>query len=218
MPTSRRADGSKWLYIYVGLATLAFAAIAYLAHVQQRFFFDLPATQFLQGLRNPAADVFMRAVSWPGFPPQFVLMFAVVLVGFFIARWWLEAAIMVVALIGVGLTGFGLKPLVGRLRPPSSVIWVDHPLTQDPYTFTAGHIHTFMVIYGWILFLALTRLPRRSPWRWPLAAGAVVVLVVEGISRVYLGDHWTSDVLAAYLLGSIWLALEIIAYRRLRPS
>jgi undecaprenyl-diphosphatase len=51
-----------------------------------------------------------------------------------------------------------------------------------------------------------------------LVVVSVLVMVVTGISRVYLGDHWASDVLAGYLLGGIWLALEILVYLRLRDS
>jgi undecaprenyl-diphosphatase len=191
---------------------VAFTAISVLAHVQARFFFDLPITSFLQALRNPVLDLMMRGMSWPGYPPQWLLMFGLVAGCLLLAGWKFEALIMGVAELGVGAMGFLLKPLVDRPRPPDSLVWVNQHL-HDPYTYTAGHVHTGMVMFGWLVWLLLTRVPRESKYRRFLVPFSIVFLVLTGISRIYLGEHWTSDVLAAYLLGGIWLELEILAYR-----
>jgi membrane-associated phospholipid phosphatase len=200
------------LSAYVVVASIVFAVVAVLAHLSRLFFFDLPATQLLQSHRSGFLDIVMRDASWPGYAPQFMVMFGLVLAGFLILKLRLEALVMTVALLGVGAMGFALKPLVGRTRPPDSMVWVNDHLTQDPFTFTAGHAHTYVVVYGWIIFLALTRLPKGSVMRWLLVVASLAIMLMTGVSRVYLGDHWASDVLGGYLLGSIWLGLEILAY------
>lgn len=201
------------LYAWICVAGLLFVALSVMAHLQTRFFFDLPATLFLQAHRAPWLDALMKAVSWPGYFPEFVPMFALVVALMLLAGWRREAAIMAGAEAVVGIIGFALKALVARPRPPDSLVWVNDHLS-DPFTFTAGHVHTFMVVYGWIAYLALTRM-RRSALSAGLAAACVAVLLLEGLSRVYLGDHWSSDVLGAYLLGGICLAGEIAVHRRL---
>ena len=208
----------KALYAFVAVAAVVFAIVAAAAHTTPYFFFDLPTTQFLQSHRTPLLDAVMRAASWPGYAPQFALMFGIILAVFLWLRLRLEAAIMTGALLGVGALGYLLKPLVGRTRPSDSLVWVNDHLTKDPYTFTAGHAHTYVVVWGWIIYLALTRMRRRPVLKAVLVVVSVLVMVVTGISRVYLGDHWASDVLAGYLLGGIWLALEILVYVRLRDS
>lgn len=203
------------LWAYVLVAVFAFVGLSLLAHAHTWFFFDPPVTAAVQDWRNPVLDNVMRAVSWPGYPPQWLGLFAIVAGLMLWVGWRFEAAVMAAAEIGVGATGFALKPLVGRLRPPASMVWIgDTGVGGDKWTFTAGHVHTGVVMFGWVAFLVMAKcrpgsLPRRTvPWL------CAAFLVLTAISRVYLGDHWLSDVLGGFLLGSIWLALEIIFWRR----
>ena len=200
------------------VALLGYVVLAVLAHAQQWFFFDPPVTHFVQGFRNPVLDTVMEVISYPGYPPQFVFFFGAVLVVFLLLKLRVEAVIMVIGLVAVGVIGFAVKPLVHRLRPPSSQVWVADPwlFKQDPYTFTAGHVHTYMVVVGWSIFLAITLLPKRSIWRRLVVAAGVLFLLLMGFARFYLGDHWLSDVLGAYLLGGVGLGFEILAYRQVQ--
>lgn len=195
------------------VALLGYLVLAVLAHAQQWFLFDPPITHFIQGFRSPVLDTVMEVISYPGYPPQFVFFFGAVLVVFLILKLRVEAGIMVLGLIGVGAIGFVVKPLVHRLRPPASQVWIADPflLKQDPYSFTAGHVHTYMVVVGWCVFLAITLLPKRSIWRRLVVATGLLFLLLLGVSRFYLGDHWFSDVVGAYLLGGIGLGIEILA-------
>ncbi|MFB6578372.1 phosphatase PAP2 family protein [Streptomyces sp. NPDC056402] len=100
----------------------------------------------------------------------------------------------------------GLKALVGRERP----VWPD-PVDSAQYAaYPSGHAMTATVVCGLLLWL----LPRPAPGRvrvtWVVAAWAVAVVSVLGVgfTRVYLGVHWPSDVLAGWLLG---VALVVLA-------
>ena len=82
-------------------------------------------------------------------------------------------------------------------------------------SFPSGHVLSYVVTYGWLAILAnlLIRpvLPRR------LAVIAIAALIGGvGPSRIYLGHHWPTDVAASYLLGSSYLAVLVVAYRRLK--
>jgi undecaprenyl-diphosphatase len=103
---------------------------------------------------------------------------------------------------------------VDRPRPRADLVNVISQL-QD-YSFPSGHVLFFTTFGGFLLFLAYTTL-RSSWWRSLLRVvlGAMVALI--GVSRIYEGEHWTSDVIAAYLLGSVWLSLTIVMYRRGKP-
>jgi undecaprenyl-diphosphatase len=189
--------------------------VAVLAHLHRYFGFDLSIALALQHLRSAPLDVLMKAASWPGYSPQFVPEFALVLLAFLLLRLRIEAVIMTLAEVGVAVQGFVLKPIVGRPRPSTGLIWVNDRLREDPYTFTAGHVHTFTVIFGFVAFLAWRRM-RPGDWRrTAIIAGSVLVLVVVGISRIYLGDHWASDVLGGYLAGGIWLGVAILLHQSL---
>ena len=188
-----------------------YTVLAILAHTHRYFGIDLSIVLAVQHLRSGPLDTLCRAVSWLGYSPQFVPEFAVVLLAFYLLRLRVEAIVMAVSELGVAVQGFVVKPIVGRPRPLTALVFVNDRLREDPYTFTAGHVHTFMVIFGFIAFLAWRRL--EAGWRrTAIISGCVVFLLVTGFSRFYLGDHWPSDVLGGYLAGGIWLGIAILAY------
>jgi undecaprenyl-diphosphatase len=204
------------LWALVAASAVAYITLGVLAHTHPWFAFDLSTTLLFQGWRSAPLDVVMKAVSWPGYFPQFVAFFAAILLVMYRLKLKLEVAVLAAAELGVGAMGFIVKPMVGRLRPSTSLVWVNDRLPADPYTFTAGHVHTLVVIFGFITFLAATRI---SHWTWARAVlifGSALILVATGFSRVYLGDHWATDVIGGYLAGGIWLGLGLLAYFELR--
>jgi membrane-associated phospholipid phosphatase len=84
------------------------------------------------------------------------------------------------------------------------------------YSFPSGHVLYFTAFFGFLIFLAYT-LFKHSWWRTLLLVILGVMVALIGLSRIYEGQHWASDVLAAYLLGSVWLTLSILVYRWGKP-
>ncbi len=89
---------------------------------------------------------------------------------------------------------------VARGRPPHSL----HLVTAGSYAFPSGHTTTATIGYGLAVLLVAVLIPAR---RRLVAAGAVVLAVAVGLSRVYLGVHWPTDVIGGWALGIAWLAL-----------
>lgn len=197
----------------VVFSAVLYAGLAIVAHAHRYLGLDLSLTVALQHLRSGPLDAALVAISWPGYFPEFVPEFAAILLGFYLLHLRIEAVILAGTELGVAVQGFILKPIVGRPRPSSSLVWVKDHLTQDPYGFTAGHVHTFMVIFGFIAYLAWRRMPRQGWQRPAVIVGSIAFMLVMGISRVYLGDHWTTDVVGGYLAGGTWLGVAIIAYQ-----
>lgn len=124
-----------------------------------------------------------------------------------------EGALAVyVLLTGLGatvLTG-GIKALIDRERPI-----VEEPLAAAPgYSFPSGHSLGSAVTYGVLVLVFLPVVSAR--FRRPLVVAAVAAVAAIGMSRVALGVHYPSDVLGGWLLGSCWIMLTAIAYRRWR--
>jgi len=205
-----RRAAAGGLVVFCGLL---YAGLAIVAHAHRYLGFDLALTVALQHLRSGPLDMVLAAISWPGYFPEFVPEFAAILLGFYLLHLRIEAVVLAAAELGVAVQGFILKPIVGRPRPSTSLVWVNDRLTQDPYGFTAGHVHTFMVIFGFIAYLAWRRMPRHGWQRPTVVAGSAILMLVMGISRIYLGDHWTTDVVGGYLAGGIWLGVAIYAYQ-----
>ena len=107
-----------------------------------------------------------------------------------------------------------LKSLIDRPRPSADLVNVINQLKD--YSFPSGHVLFFTTFFGFLLFLAYTLL-KPSWWRMVLLVMLVGMVALIGPSRIYEGQHWASDVVGAYLLGSVWLALSVLIYRWGKP-
>ncbi|WP_305782398.1 phosphatase PAP2 family protein [Symbioplanes lichenis] len=100
-----------------------------------------------------------------------------------------------------------LKTLVGRLRPV-----VDVPVATAPgNSFPSGHALGSMVAYGSLLLVFLPAVPPR--WRKAAIGLVALIIVLVGVTRISLGVHYLSDVLAGWLLGAAWLVVTAYAFR-----
>lgn len=187
-----------------------YAILGVFAHGYPFFGWDLEATRWLQSVRMAGFPELMRAVSFlgTGWTP-YLLVGAT---GLFLLRARLRLeGVLCMAGVGLGaLVNRIMKELVGRSRPEAGIVQV---LIEYPNeSFPSGHVVLFVQFFGFLAFLALSRLTRG--WKQTLAAaGCLLLVVLVGISRVYLGAHWPSDVLGGYLLGTAWLILMISYYR-----
>ena len=188
----------------------AFAFLTLLAKSTPFFPVDLQITRDIQLIGNPAFGQLMSWVSWPGFPPQsFVIpVFLVALLWGLGLRW--ESVAALVAAVSSSAFDLLVKEAIRRPRPTSSLVHVFRIL--DSYSFPSGHVVFYVVFFGFLLFLAFALL-KPSLKRTILIAFFGVLVLLVGISRIYLGQHWASDVAGAYLLGMLTLVANIAFYR-----
>jgi len=123
-------------------------------------------------------------------------------------RW--EAVTALFAALGATGLGSLIKLVVHRPRPGTDLVHVVQQLNDS--SFPSGHVLLYAAFFGFLIFLAYTLL-KHSVARLDTLLILVSLVGLIGLSRVYLGDHWASDVTGAYLLGSLWLSLSIIVYR-----
>lgn len=114
--------------------------------------------------------------------------------------------------IGLGVLNRGTKALVDRVRPV-----VDAPVAEAPgLSFPSGHAMGSTVTFGVLLLVFLPAVPAR--FRRALISAVVVVVLVVGLTRVGLGVHYPSDVVAGWLFGLLWLAVSTASFRRWRRT
>jgi undecaprenyl-diphosphatase len=159
-----------------------------------------------QAVTTPGLGAAMHALTWLGddwHPRVLVVMLALALV-----RWAGEKAALglVVSTAGAHLVSLVIKFLVGRPRPSAAGIQIDR--LRDSLSFPSGHVTTFVACFGFLFVLALLRM-RRGALRGGVLAVLGLFLVGIGPSRVWLGEHWPSDVLGGYLTGVCWLGLFV---------
>ena len=172
---------------------------------------DLQTTRWLQQFDAPWFAGLMYWVSWPGFSPQSVALPLAVALAFGL-RGRRGEALWIIGTQASSLVTFALKQLVDRPRPAPELVGVTAPLS-DP-SFPSGHTVQYTTLFGFAFFLVYVRL-RPSAWRRVALVLLAVPVLLVGISRLYLGQHWLSDVLGGYAVATLLLVPYCWAYATL---
>jgi membrane-associated phospholipid phosphatase len=208
-PKHTRRYRAAAFQVFVLAAAGGFVVLAVAARVVPYFAVDLRVTRALQSYHGVVFDRLMYGVSWIGFLPQSVpigLLPCIVLIALGL-RW--EAIVALLAAASEAMD-IWIKAMVHRPRPSIDLVHVIRELTSP--AFPSGHVLTITTMCGFLAFLCYTLL--KSSWERTLLVTCFALLIVlMGISRIYEGQHWFSDVMGAYLFGSLWLAMTIKVYR-----
>jgi undecaprenyl-diphosphatase len=173
---------------------------------------DLAMTQAVQGIAAPWFGPLMLGVSVFGFFPQSVLIIAGVAALFWRAGYRTEAGFALAASASVLLTE-AIKQVVGRPRPDADLVTVVEGL--GGHSFPSGHTLFYVTFFGFLAYLAYAQLrPGRLRTTVLWLTGFLILLV--GPSRIWMGQHWASDVLASYALGLTYLVALVQFYGRRR--
>jgi len=160
--------------------------------------------------RTPTLTVLARGVTVTGG----TLVITILTTALVIALWRRRHAFAVSAVVAIGggaLMANLMKDRFGRARPPAENALIPLP---ESLSFPSGHSMASLCLAGVLIYLTL-RSGMLPASKAAIIAGLVVWAVAVGLSRVYLGVHWPSDVVASWLLGIGWLAL-LIGYSEAR--
>lgn len=213
-PEGRRAQRrGRSPLAFALLALLGFALVLILVVLGDTTAFDLRVTLGWQRVRVPGLLPLMQAVSWLGFTPQATYIGGGVLILLIALRLRLEAFFALLAFL-CGMLNGAIKGLVARPRPAA----VEGLVVQFPvggYSFPSGHVLTYVIFCGFLAYLTYT-LVRWRPLRWGLLTLLLGLIALVGPSRVYLGQHWATDTLASYFLGTAILLALLVLYRAVK--
>jgi undecaprenyl-diphosphatase len=207
--------------LLVGLiaAAAALALFSWLAHeilTDVTLVLDDKIRLAVHSFASPGLTTVMRALSLYGGPTGLVPIGAVLAIVFLLKRWHRGALLVVVTMAGAGLLDAVLKLSFNRVRPAA---FFDYPLPASA-SFPSGHAFFAASFFGGLAVLASARV-RNPLLRGLIWTGAIVLMLLVGLSRVYLGVHYPSDVLAGYAAATVWVAAvafgdRMVRYRRLR--
>jgi undecaprenyl-diphosphatase len=166
---------------------------------------DTATTAFLHGLASPTLDGLMNAATALGSSPVLAAVVGVAVVLLVVRRRRMEAVFLVIALVGTLVLNDWLKLLVQRPRPG-----FDWAQVWPETGFPSGHSMNSFVVY-FAIALVIWRLRGRRVGTVALVL-ATVLAVGVGVSRIYLGAHWLTDVIGGYLAGALWLLILVGAW------
>jgi membrane protein DedA with SNARE-associated domain/membrane-associated phospholipid phosphatase len=178
--------------------------------------FDLMLTNWIRAHTTPSGDRIFIVVSLIGSPAAMGIVAAVGAIMIVLRRKWLTLASWVTAFAGAGLLSLLLKFLIRRPRPAGAEAF----LNGTTFAFPSGHAVGSLVGYGMLAYVIGSTWIEGDGGRIRLTIATAILIVAIGISRLYLGVHYFSDVVAGYAVGLLWLSvcisgLQVAERRRL---
>ena len=170
---------------------------------------DKPTLAFMEQIRSPGLDAFVTGFTniggGIGMPILASILTALLI---YTSRTW-RPLILIGGAAAVSITATSLgKKLIGRTRP-------DHADAVPPYenspSFPSGHTLNTTVVIALVVYLACLQI-KRTLARVVIITAGVLFIAAMGMSRVFLGHHWMTDVMVGWALGLAWVGIVILAH------
>ena len=190
------------------LCAAGFGYLAMLVSDRKFMGFDLAVIQAIQGLENPLLTKMMVFFTTIGTGlPMIVIALTITLLLYLGLGHRREVILFIGVVLGSALLNAALKQIFKRARPMLHRI-----VEANGYSFPSGHSMAAFSLYGIAAFL----LWKHTPAKWArvcLILASLFFILMIGISRIYLGVHYPSDVLGGYLASVCWLASSVWWYQ-----
>jgi undecaprenyl-diphosphatase len=194
------------VFALVALPLWGFGELAEDVAEGEPFFFDVPVLERLHSLSGPSLDSLFLTLSTIGYSGGVIPVDIVLVLVLALRRHPRSATFAAVALAGSALANMLAKHVFARARP---ALW-QSLAPESTYSFPSGH-----AMGSATLACVLACLAWNTRWRWPvIAIGALLTLGI-GVSRMYLGVHYPSDVMAGWSAAIAWtLGVRLVAFHR----
>jgi undecaprenyl-diphosphatase len=208
---SQPAKGSLVFITELFIGTMVIMASLFLfsylgSHVidKQVFWFDISIFRLLYPLRNPLLTNSMFGITFLG-SGTFLTIAAVGVIGYLYWKNHKRTSLTFLFLLLSGTElNFLLKNIFHRARPEF------YPLVNEPsYSFPSGHAMNSFIFYTALSFFIFNRLQNKRLKPVLILISAILILLI-GLSRIYLGAHYPSDVLAGFIAGLLWFAVIVV--------
>ncbi|CAN5505631.1 phosphatase PAP2 family protein [soil metagenome] len=195
-----------YVLFILGLFFLLISAFVYFIPTT---YLDIELTREIQEDKDPAFDLFMKIVSIFGENQWGIVSIVVTAILFKIFSMQREAIFILLTSVA-SIVNFGMKMLVARPRPTEDLVQVFKIAHNN--SFPSGHTVHYVVFFGFLVVL-LFRLKKLNKYL-RILLGIIFLTLIFSVpfSRVYLGVHWFTDVLAGFFLGLIFLAWLLYFY------
>lgn len=209
----RWLGGNAWRFVLLFLGVLAplaiFVELAEEVHELETFHVDESLLWRMHAWHGPALDQAVVLVTRLGYEWFLVPADVLIPLALLLRRRWREACFTALAFAGSALLNLATKQFFQRDRP---TLW--ESIAPEPtYSFPSGHAMGSMTFACAIILLTWN-----TRWRWPVLAAAISFAVLVSASRIYLGVHYPSDILAGWCAAIAWVVgCYLVLFRQRRP-
>ncbi|WP_179344003.1 phosphatase PAP2 family protein [Winogradskyella ursingii] len=206
---------SKWPYFITATVALAVVIIGIILFVKLTHRtmsellqdYDTAITQSIQSYRSPFLTDYLIAVTEIGDVWGYAVVFTAIIVTFLLVfRSWKYILQLTSVLVLALSSNVLLKQIINRARPSG-----EHLVTVETLSYPSGHAMLSMAFYGFLIYL-FYQFKMHIVIKSILITLFALLILSIGISRIYLGVHYPSDVVGGYLAGIIWLILCIVIF------
>ncbi len=200
------------LGLALGLASLFFfAKLSEDLLFNELLLFDRITIGIIRFFSSDSLTSMMKAISRLGSPLVLIIVGVVIMLylGLIRKRFW-DTLLVPLALGGGIILNEALKLLFHRSRPG-----LDRLVEAGGFSFPSGHSMMSFIFYGLLIYLVWTNFSSLT-LRMIMTTGLAILILAVGISRIYLGVHYPSDVLAGFAAGSFWLVACLLGLRGIR--
>jgi undecaprenyl-diphosphatase len=190
------------------VSIIGFSLISLFISDQKIIYFDRTIIDNVQGLETPFLTIVMKFFTFIGSAP-FVIVLSIFLLFFLykVLHHRFELILFVAAIAGSAILNGILKQFFQRVRPDF------HRLIDiEGFSFPSGHAMNAFTVYGIISFLLWRHIPSRLG-RGALLLISTVMILTIGISRIYLGVHYPSDIVGGYFASGFWVTTAILFFQ-----
>lgn len=208
-------------YIHLGCDTmygiifgiLIFISLGAASHTEMAASIDRNISFWAEGLRTPVLNKFIIGITELGSIVFTLPLLIIVLLILLFKRKIMESIFLAAAFITVRLLNWILKGVYERRRPS-----FDPLVHESTFSFPSGHAMNSTVFYSFLCFLIIKMSPLSESVKRMVAWFTVFFILLIGFSRLYLGVHYFTDVIAGFAVGSAWFFLLIKVFNRYRQK
>lgn len=195
--------------VKLGLPILIFGAITLSVIFGWTTNFDLGLSHAIYSLRTPFLTQIMLGATFLGSTPFISTLAITIFLIFWIRNRQKSAAILALTLLASVALNNLLKYSIHRLRPDIAPL-----ISENSSSFPSGHAMNSLVFYGLLTYFAY-RCVKNKAWRIVIDTAALILVLLIGFSRIYLGAHYPTDVIAGFVAG-IFVLLVAISVRQFK--
>jgi undecaprenyl-diphosphatase len=195
------------------LFAIGFGLIAFSISYKKMDNFDTNTAEYLQSLNSPLLTNIMKFFTFIGSGTVIAIIVILAIIFLYrVLKHRSELILLIGVVIGSGLLNLVLKIIFHRARPT-----INRLIEESGFSFPSGHSMAAFTLYGILTFLLWKHISSNRG-RGLLIIISVLMITMIGISRIYLGVHYPSDVLGGFLASSTWLIFSIWTYQRYQET